>query len=154
MTTAAARKPRYQIDLVAQQALCERNYARLLKLLPQWDQADEHCFAVRFGEHSARVRLLIQQRCPYTSMVEISHQADWGQWLPLPLMEVRVYHDLRMAEVVSALDRPQRVARHDYPNQRMELPDEKAQWNRFLGEWLSHCLEGGCSLEPWQAAAM
>jgi uncharacterized protein YqiB (DUF1249 family) len=26
--------------------------------------------------------------------------------------------------------------------------DEKAQWNRFLGEWLSHCLKYGYHLEP------
>ncbi|WP_426415774.1 DUF1249 domain-containing protein [Aestuariirhabdus sp. LZHN29] len=152
--TSSVSKRRYQIDLAAQHALCEHNYARLFKLLPNWDRVDERSFAISYGDHHARVRLLIQQRCPYTSMLEVSHQGGMGQWLAPPLMQVRVYHDLRMAEVVSALDRQNLAARYDYPNARMDLPDEKAQWNRFLGEWLSHCIEGGRSLESWQATAM
>ncbi|MCL6415612.1 DUF1249 domain-containing protein [Aestuariirhabdus sp. Z084] len=147
-------KQRYSIDLVAQQALCEHNYARLMKLLPRWDRVDEQRYGIHYGEHQASVCFLIQQRCPFTSMLEVSHEADWGHWLAPPVMQVRVYHDLRMAEVVSTLNRQHLAARYDYPNSNMDLPDEKAQWNRFLGEWLSHCIEGGVSLDSWNTASL
>jgi len=35
------------------------------------------------------------------------------------------------------------AARYQYPNERMYQQDEKAQQNRFLTEWLEHCLHSG-----------
>ena len=67
-------------------------------------------------------------------------------WLPVPQLEVRVYHDARMAEVVSAENARRLHIRYPYPNAAMHQPDEKSQLNLFLGEWLSHCL--ACGHEP------
>ncbi|EMP84373.1 hypothetical protein VC116063_002770 [Vibrio cholerae O1 str. 116063] len=39
-------------------------------------------------------------------------------------------------------------ARYDYPNENMVQPDEKAQLNRFLGDWLTFCLKHGISRSP------
>ena len=36
---------------------------------------------------------------------------------------------------------------YEYPNPRMRARDEKAQVNRFLGEYLAMCLRYGLSLE-------
>ncbi len=152
MTTVANSKkgkPRYKIDLVGQQALCEHNYARLLLLLPDWETIDECRYAISYGEHEAKLCLNIRQRCPYTTVLDVCHEADWGQWLAPPLMQVRIYHDLRMAEVVGALKQNSVAARYEYPNDRMCSPDEKAQWNLFLAEWLRHCIAGGRSLALW-----
>ena len=38
--------------------------------------------------------------------------------------------------------------RYEYPNRHMYQSDEKAQFNVFLGEWLSHCLDRGHVLDP------
>jgi uncharacterized protein YqiB (DUF1249 family) len=35
------------------------------------------------------------------------------------------------------------AARYAYPNTRMYQQDEKSQQNRFLAEWLEHCLHNG-----------
>ncbi|HCK27104.1 MAG TPA: DUF1249 domain-containing protein, partial [Alcanivorax sp.] len=41
--------------------------------------------------------------------------------------------------------------RYPYPNSHMHQRDEKAQWNRFLGEWLAHVHDfGRASGEPWR----
>jgi uncharacterized protein YqiB (DUF1249 family) len=37
--------------------------------------------------------------------------------------------------------------RYQYPNASMYQRDEKAQQNRYLGEWLSLCLSHGHSLD-------
>ena len=69
-------------------------------------------------------------------------------WLPTPRLEVRVYHDARMAEVVGAEHARRFRSVYPYPNVDMHQPDEKSQLNLFLGEWLSHCLACGHELEP------
>ena len=42
--------------------------------------------------------------------------------------------------------------RYEYPNRDMYQHDEKAQQNRFLGEWLSHCLNHGHACETVTAS--
>ncbi|MCZ6710736.1 MAG: DUF1249 domain-containing protein, partial [Gammaproteobacteria bacterium] len=66
-----------------------------------------------------------------------------------PALKVRLYHDARSAEVVEYQREGHFRAVYDYPNRDMRLPDEKAQVNRFLGEFLSMCLTHGVSVhEP------
>jgi uncharacterized protein YqiB (DUF1249 family) len=60
-----------------------------------------------------------------------------------PKMTIRLYHDVRMAEVISNQDIRQIKPRYDYPNSKMHLPDEKEQINQFLKEWLQLCLKLG-----------
>jgi len=60
-----------------------------------------------------------------------------------PKMTIRLYHDARMAEVISNQDIRQVKPRYDYPNSKMHLPDEKEQINLFLKEWLQLCLKLG-----------
>ncbi|WP_121345194.1 DUF1249 domain-containing protein, partial [Pseudomonas aeruginosa] len=69
-------------------------------------------------------------------------------WLPAPRLEVRVYHDARMAEVIGAEQARRLMAIYPYPNQAMHQPDEKNQLNLFLGEWLAHCLACGHEMVP------
>lgn len=146
-----AVKSRYTIDLVGQQALSEHNYARLLMLMPDWQCVDEFRYRVSYGEHEALLYLTIRQRCPYTTIIDAKHQADWGARLAPPIMQVRLYHDVRMAEVTSVFKQAGVAARYEYPNQCMHLPDEKSQWNLFLADWLRHCIAGGRSERVWQA---
>ncbi len=58
-------------------------------------------------------------------------------------MLVRLYHDARMAEVVAYSGEKAGLASYEYPNEMMFQPDEKAQQNRFLAEWLSISLKHG-----------
>ena len=58
-------------------------------------------------------------------------------------MELSLYHDAGLAEVVRCMDQRAVAAVHDYPNRRMHQVDEKWQLNFFLGEWLRFCLQQG-----------
>lgn len=135
-----ARK-RYQVDLVAQQAECAANYARLSRLFDR--DADGLRFGLGGGVH---LQLTVTERGPYTTTLTIT-QSDAPPPALMPHLTVRMYHDARLAEVVEFASRRRVRPRYDYPNPVMFQPDEKAQWNRFLGEWLSHCLRHGVALE-------
>ena len=90
--------------------------------------------------------LTVTESCPYTTTVQISQQ-DCLPWLPVPQLDVRVYHDARMAEVIGAENARRFRGIYSYPNAQMHQPDEKNQLNLFLGEWLGHCLACGHELE-------
>jgi uncharacterized protein YqiB (DUF1249 family) len=134
-------KVRYKVDL---------NYLRLMKLFPDMANGGERRIGLRHdGEHV--LRLIAREQTAYTTLLELSQGArDGGRdsWFKLPILMLRLYHDARVAEVLSWEGVRQIRPRYDYPNRQMYHQDEKAQWNRFLGEWLSHCLKYGYHLEP------
>ncbi len=137
-----APRRRYCVDLAAAQAECEANYWRLERLLHAFREEDR-CFAI--GAQS-QLRIRVRERSPYTTLLEIA-QAQTAIAALVPNMSVRVYHDARLAEVVEFAHLRRVFPHYEYPNPGMHQPDEKAQWNRFLGEWLSHCLQHGVPLD-------
>ncbi|AJE16905.1 DUF1249 domain-containing protein [Stutzerimonas balearica] len=142
-------RERYRVDLRELQAACEANYLRLTRLLPEMREVGAtRRIALSQGDLALGVLTLeVLESCPYTSTVQVS-QAQCLSWLPVPKMEVRVYHDARMAEVVRAENARRLRSIYAYPNAQMHQPDEKSQLNLFLGEWLSHCLACGHELAP------
>lgn len=142
-------RERYRVDLPGLQATCAANYARLMRLLPRMREAVDGCrVALSQGERLLGVlNLDVLENCPYTTTLQLSQDAGLPG-LPMPRLEVRVYHDARMAEVVAS-DRVRYLRSwYHYPNHAMHQPDEKAQLNLFLGEWLGHCLACGHDLQP------
>ena len=138
------RQSRYSVDLSRQQAECEVNFLRLMKLMPDLDTVDERLFDVTLTGHTpARIHLRVIERCPYTTMIELLQLQGHNPWTPRAQFSLRVYHDARMVEVESFRRQKPRHGHYDYPNHQMFHRDEKAQVNSFLGEWLSHCLNHG-----------
>ena len=142
----------YQIDLVQQHRLCELNYVRLLRVFPELLRQDQYQVLVNYGSHQknyeVQVSFEVRQRSPYTTLVNISFSAGWGALLDLPGFEVRLYHDVNMAEVVFSKHSQRLQPKYQYPNPKMHQPDEKHQWNLFLAECLDYCLKGGMVPEP------
>lgn len=136
-------KPDYHVDLNRHLAQCEQNYARICMLLRDLDAGEQR----EFGLEQQKIRLKVQEQAPYTTLVELSQHSAVSKWLPEQRLQIRVCHDARVAEVVASQGVRQVLARYDYPNQRMLQRDEKRQLNRFLGEWLGHCIDSGLSLE-------
>ena len=142
-------RERYRVDLAGLQAACEANYARLMRLLPEMRSTrSARRVALSEGEQLLGVLSLeVLAVGPYTTTLQVCQESTLP-WLPLPRLEVRVYHDARMAEVVGAEYARRLQGRYPYPNEAMHQPDEKTQLNLFLGEWLGHCLARGHELEP------
>ena len=136
-----AGKGSFKLDLAELHAICEGNYARLMRLFPDYENSNSREFAVG----SARVSLEVVERCRYTTIFRLRQQQAEDRWLGSLLVEVRAYHDARMLEVAVFQSHRRIAARYEYPNTRMYQQDEKSQQNRFLAEWLEHCLQNGSS---------
>jgi hypothetical protein len=133
---------KYSVDIAALHATCETNYARLLQLFPDYETANFREFLLLSGE---RIRIDVVERCRYTTLLKICQQGPGDDWLMPPRFDLRAYHDARMVEVTAFQSRRHVEARYSYPNAAMHARDEKTQQNIFLAEWLSHCIERGCS---------
>jgi uncharacterized protein YqiB (DUF1249 family) len=134
----------YHVDFPDLMRTYEKNYAKLNALLPSQPQVEDvRCYQAA----SMTYQLEVTEVTKYTTLVKVC-QSDDRSVFPLPTMSVRLYHDARVAEVYET-ELIQRVqARYDYPNSAMAQKDEKAQINRFLGDWLSFCLKHGISRAP------
>lgn len=117
---------------------------QLLRVLGDNDQATLD-LSTDGRERRLWVRILEQAR--YTTILQLE-QESLHPMMPAPALTVRLYHDARIAEVTEA--RPWRKvdAKNPYPNAAMHVPDEKHQWNSFLGEWLRFVREHGRTLTP------
>jgi len=131
-------------------AECDANYLRLMKLAPDLDVRDVRALTLTLATQDVRVSFRLIERCPYTSMIELTQATSLDGLhfeLPLPRMIIRLYHDTRSAEVVQYQNGARFDAVYPYPNREMRQRDEKAQINRFLGEYLSICLSHGADVE-------
>ena len=108
----------------------------------------EFCIAERnFDAENVTVAIKILEAFKYTTTLEITQKPEFKKWMTNPSMLVRVYHDASTAEVVSYQGHRNLQPRYAQPNPLMYHADEKMQVNQFLGEWLTHCLNVGRSLE-------
>lgn len=121
------------------------NYIRLMKLMVG-DTADQWLIGFTFHEKTYSVNFQVIDRSRYTTVINIS-QENQAHWLHCQKMQVRLYHDVRMAEVISSQRQRGFQPRYSYPNPSMYHPDEKEQLNRFLATWLEHCLSSGYLLK-------
>ncbi|GAB2190710.1 DUF1249 domain-containing protein [Sessilibacter sp. MAH2] len=145
MNSVLKERRQYVVDLRAQQAECDANYHRLLKLLPTMEPKESRDYVLDGRHHHNReqVSLKVLEQAPYTSTIEFKQSEPSHGWSPNCVLRVRMYHDAKMAEVVSWDEHWNTRARYHYPNKNMYHVDEKAQLNKFLGEWLAHCLSCG-----------
>ncbi len=147
-------RTRYQPNLVSLMTLCANNYLLFLKIQADKTQLNQqrHFF---INDHLAYV-VIVNEVTRYTSLITfeqklVKHSVADQKSAEMktfsnsfhPRMSIRLYHDARMAEVISSQDIFQVKPRYDYPNKNMHQQDEKQQINQFLNEWLHLCLEHG-----------
>jgi uncharacterized protein YqiB (DUF1249 family) len=147
---ANATKQSYQPNLVSLMTLCANNYMLLLKVLASKTALGEsrHFFISDFLSYN----VMIKEVTRYTSVVHFEQETLSASLKNVPgivasalhpRMTIRLYHDARMAEVLSTQDIRQVKPRYSYPNSQMHQQDEKQQTNQFLNEWLHLCLRLG-----------
>lgn len=134
----------YRPNLSALMSLCDVNYMLLVKLLADKEKVGEKrsFYISDFLSYSVEVNEVTR----YTSLVTMTQELNiTGQVIDFlkPKMVIRLYHDARMAEVISNQDVRNIKPRYEYPNKAMHLPDEKQQMNIFLKEWLQLSLQLG-----------
>lgn len=134
---------RYKVDLVDLHTLCEMNYRRVLRLFPDYECANSR----EFVAGGAKVVMEVIDRARYTTTFRVTQRGVLGIAGTVMDLELRVYHDARMAEVTSFQAHKRLVARYGYPNPQMYQRDEKFQQNRFAGELFEFCLAEGMTVD-------
>lgn len=134
MTISSLRqKPRYKPNVSDFLALCGRNYGYMLKWLPL-EIAIGESWRIE-GEFGILV-VRILENTKYTQLVEISRPLAINEFINTPKVLVRIYHDAKLAEVLTGQQIYQLRPVYDYPNLRMYHSDEKYQVNAILEELL------------------
>jgi len=134
-------KKAFKLDLTALHAVCEANYARMMRLFPGHETENSRNLEVG----TARIALEVVERCRYTTIFRLHQSQAESRWLGRLRIEVRAYHDAGMLEVGMFQSHRRVAARYQYPNDQMFQQDEKYQQNCFLAEWFEHCLVNGRS---------
>ena len=135
---------RYVPDLMSLQRTCEVNYMALMKLLPPGGSVGaERRYQVGNG---LLFQLTVTEDSRFTSQVILAqHNPELPSYLQARI-EIRLYHDVRMAEVCAAQQISMLQPRYEKNKKKMHHRDEKEQVNLFLADWLRFCLKHGTSL--------
>ncbi|MDX1453899.1 MAG: DUF1249 domain-containing protein [Gammaproteobacteria bacterium] len=127
-------------------ALYESNYRRLGKLLGNRRALpDEAVSAVR---DDLDLHLRVEEQTPYTTTFRLTYRfGEDGSGEADPDLQVRIYHDVQVAEVLSCkpTHRHHMLKRFDARGQN-ELAS-RWQRNLLLNKWLEYCLERGHSFD-------
>lgn len=127
--------------------LYECNYIRLRNLVPELDVMPDHVVSRIDGVLDLHLRMV--ERCKFTTTLNLTYYFhDQEGSFPAPDMQVRMYHDAQVGEVISCgRRRGVRRAVYNRMYNRYTLP-EKWRMNRFLQKWLGYCLLQGHRFIP------
>lgn len=127
--------------------LYERNYINIRRLLPVMPPAQTEWVSRTPGGLDLHLR--VAEHCRYTSEMLLTYQFNQEDHVIVtePNLRIRVYHDARLAEAMTAQPRHHPVfTTHflsDTPSEKNILLFSRWRINRFLYKWLSYCLRQG-----------
>lgn len=139
----AFNRNKYNVDLIKMNTICERNYFSINQLVAEWEPLQAKVIFETSPQSIIQIKILEVSR--YTNLVEIRQLSPSLPDVFQPNLIVRVYHDAKMAEVISCQNIGRIQPSYLYPNKQMHQPDEKLQINAFLNDWLNFCQEHGMS---------
>lgn len=126
----------------------EQNYIRLRRLIPDFERIGTRAVSTAPGAVDLHYECL--QRSKYTTVFSLTYKFETLE----PNLEIRVYHDARVAEVLACNVR----AEGAYWDRRLRvsglfrcgLQNLQSKWrlNRFLNKWLHYCLKQGHMFVP------
>ena len=148
--TVVVRKAGYIQSLPKYQTLCERNYTNVIRILPQAQQVGETKLLDIAHE---RYQVKIEHMAKYTTDICITQVQGGIGGMFTPPMNVRIYHDARVAEVVHPDYHKRIKPAYGYPNPKMHQKDEKYQVNAFLHDWLTFCITHGEAVLDWDCGS-
>jgi uncharacterized protein YqiB (DUF1249 family) len=131
------RRSRYSVDIGDLHSLCETNYLRFLRVFPGYETNN----SVEITADHLTLVFDVVERTRYTTLFRVTQRGQQG--LPAMNLDLRLYHDASMAEIVAFQRHRHLEGRYDYPNPNMYQRDEKIQQNRYLAEILELCLAEG-----------
>lgn len=127
--------------------LYECNYIRMRNLVPELDAIPATLVSKVAG--ALDLHLHIVERCKFTTTLNLTyHFSDEEGLFLAPDLQVRMYHDAQVGEVI-ACGRRRGVRQAEYNRMRNNYSlQEKWHMNRFLQKWLGYCLLQGHRFKP------
>jgi uncharacterized protein len=135
------------VSFVSLMSLYESNYLRLRELVG--DVRRHHDVRVSHVAGDCDLHLTVLEHAPYTTTIRLTYLfEDADSTVADPDLEIRVYHDARLAEASAC----GRWIRHQSLEQvRAGIPAQLGErWlrNMMLNKWLDYCLERGHEFTP------
>lgn len=127
---------RQNFNLACLHKECELNYSRITRLIGVNPDLGLFCMT---QNSQSEIQFEVTDTARFTTTLTIKIVSEIPKWLPSIDMQVRVYRDARMAEVIEWCSDnciPWALVERKGPQSR----DEKWQWNIFLGELLYQAL--------------
>ena len=128
-------------SFVALMSLYESNYLRLAHLAGNLASlADSR---VSHVAEDCDLRLMVTERSPYTTSLDLTYLFDAEGVTTYPDMRVRVYHDARLVEAQEwAVQHEHEALRRLRGVAEREL-DQRWARNTMLNKWLEYCIDRG-----------
>lgn len=131
------------IDLPGFLSSCELNYHKLLKVFPSLKAENCRQIELHFvNQDTARLELQVLERTTHTSKLSLS-LFDQNAYVQEAEMQIRVYHDMRVVEVLSVQSIDVRKSSIRKSKNGVLRPSERLQASALLCDWLGHCLSFG-----------
>jgi hypothetical protein len=117
----------------------EENYRLLQQLLPEMEAGGDR-YRLASDDGAQALELLILERARYTTFIELSKPffID-GVWMRDLSMQLRIYHDAQVVEVVTYQGCQRIPARYEVEAYGPYHRDERRQVNLLLHELLRYC---------------
>ncbi len=135
-------RPASSPNLSGLMGLYEQNYRRLLRLLPEWPLPFDEAVSRSSADRDLHMRVV--ERTKYTTTVHLTYffeEAD-GR-VSDPDMEVRLFHDAQLAEVLACGMHPRSLNFGDFDFESASAVDVRWGRNLFLNKWLDYLLTHG-----------
>lgn|GEM_PF-1506634 len=122
---------------------CELNFCKLLKVFPTLFQDKRRQIEMHFQNNStAQLELTVLERTSHTSLLSL-RLFDHNAYLYEAQMQIRVYHDMKVVEVLNVQSVDVRKSSIRKSCNGLIQPNERLQASVLLSEWLGHCLDFG-----------
>ncbi len=125
--------------------LFEENHLLLTELLPGFELGDRLAVRDHAGGGTLEVRVCAREK--YTSTLEVAkHFPRGGRYLPDLHMQVRVYHDAKVAEVLGYQGCTRLPPPYEVSGPGRFHTDERRQVNHLLNDLLRHYVARGVAV--------
>jgi hypothetical protein len=137
-------RPRSFVGLMT---LYESNFIRLGWIAPDVRRLPDHSVSLVPGD--CPLELTVRERARFTTMLSMSYLfEDPAGTVREPELEIRVYHDARLAEACGSADAGRHPALHRLREALPASADGRWPANMLLNKWLEHCAERGHRFAP------
>jgi uncharacterized protein len=129
-------------SFVSLMSLYESNYIRLAWLVPDLNAIEQPLISNVTGD--CPLHLAVDERSRYTTTLRLTYVFD-GVDGPLadPDLQIRVYHDARLAEVQSCARWHKHSMLESLRSQLAQQLGDRWLRNVMLNKWLDYCVERG-----------